>query len=666
MADQVKIDIQTTADTSGATQTEQALSRIGKTAEKDIDSLKQLQEEMAATFAAQKARIDKVAASSPAAESGAAAGSEASLGPAAAAAAALLAVQQLQAAYNAISAAIEHGSAQAAQFSEQLRTLPSDKAQELRDRLGPVADLLEKNSGAIAEYARHSQDAEHATENFWIALSTRAIPALNELNDALKTPDATPIAESLGNAVGGAAHVASIAVKEVNSGLNSMGADGTAAATAVASAMADGVIPYSAELLRLLTAIGAATNKESEAAEAANRVASEQARINAATEATANAIRAARSAALEAQLPLEERLLAIRKRQSEAIDSAKNGDEKAQGEAAALEKQAVAIEAQIAKQKEADDQRKQSAAETNEDYRRRIQLQEFTTAGDQEGVDFLKQQIAYRQVLKATGDPDLAQRAKTAVFDEQAKRRADAEAKAKSDAEKGQAAVDKKSQQAEEAYKKEQEAIAKKREALELETRLNEAKATGNKAEEERIKWLEVYNRLREQTDSAGNSIYTDDQARRAANAQAAAQNPATSAYAAPGTKPGDIFAGTNLRRGRDQSDSSAAMAEADANMGGPGGSLLDAYNKTKGLPVGSVDGNDPTKSTNPNSSIGKGGAEDVQKAAADLAKQSEGIKSAASSLASAAKSLNGDGLAALKTAVATLTAQVQALISKV
>ena len=55
-----------------------------------------------------------------------------------------------------------------------------------------------------------------------------------------------------------------------------------------------------------------------------------------------------------------------------------------------------------------------------------------------------------------------------------------------------------------------------------------------------------------------------------------------------------------------------------------------------------------------------------LERAAADLAKQSDNIKSAASTLAAAANSLNGDGLTTLKNAVATLTTQVQALINKV
>ena len=657
MSDKVKIDIQTTADTSGATQTEQALARIGKTADKDVDSLKQLQDEMAAIFAAQKSRLDNVATASPSAEAGAAVGSEALLGPAAAAGAALVAVQQLEAAYKAISAAIEHGTSQAAQFSEQLRTLPSDKAQELRDRLGPVADLLDKNSGAIAEYARHSQDAEHATENFWIALSARAIPALNELREASGNPEYSKLGETLGDTVGGGAHIAAQGMDALNAVL---GKTGISAEDAVV-AFLKWKFPLLGEIVTQLDNIGAAAADSSQKSEAALLAQNAGVDKLSAAASLAASIAQARASALEAQLPLEERLAAVKERQAAlSADAVANSNPKSEAEAANLEKVIVAIQAQIDKQKEADDQRRQSQAEAIEDYTRRLALQEATTAGDQKRVDLLKQEIANRQALKATGDDGLAERAAAAVADEQAKRRADADAKAKEAAEKSQARVDELSKKNEESYKKEQEAIAKKREALELETRLNEAKATGNKAEEERLKWLELYNRLREQTDSAGNNIYTEDQARRAANAQTAAQNPATSAYVAPGTKPGDILAGTNFRRGRDQSDSSFAMSEADSNMGGPGGSLLDAYNKTKGLPVGSVGGNNPTAST------GKNGAEDVQKAAADLAKQSDNIKSAASTLAAAANSLNGDGLTTLKTAVATLTTQVQALINKV
>jgi hypothetical protein len=465
MADKVQIEIVTTADTSGASKAEEAIKNIGRAADKDVDSLKALNEEMAARFAAQKEQINNIG------QGGAGAGGGLPIPPVVDVSNLIKGgLQAVQAAYDAIAKAVEHGTQQAIEFNEQLRTLPTEKADELRQRLGPVAELLEANSGAIAEYAKHSQDAERATENFWIALSARAIPSLNALREASGSPELSGLGVKLGNVVGGGAQVATEGLRGVDFILKKtqtssqdlletflrwkfpaiyalttdLGMLGDAAADAAAKSQAE------------LTAANAETDKLSAAA------------------SVQYSIDQARAQAVEAQLPLEERLAAVRERQAALKADAVNGDTKAEAEAASLEKVIVSIEHQIEKQKEADALRKQAQDEANRDLDLRLQLQEATNAGDQKTIDLLKQQIAYRAVLKSSGgDEGRAERAASAEADAQAKRRADAEAKAQADREKGQAATDKKSQQAAYAYEKQKAEIAEKRKELEMETAIN-------------------------------------------------------------------------------------------------------------------------------------------------------------------------------------------------
>lgn len=212
--------------------------------------------------------------------------------------------------------------------------------------------------------------------------------------------------------------------------------------------------------------------------------------------------------------------------------------------------------------------------------------------------------------------------------------------------------------------------IAKKREELDLETRLNEAKALGNKAEEERLRWLQQYNKLQ----SEG---YSEDEARRSANAQSASRN-GKDADSTNYVRPGEMVPGTNRRRGANESD---AMGENALNLA-PGQSLLDQYKQTQNRAVGSVDGksilpDDPTSSVDAGGNAtagkdGKGGADDAAKKLADtLKKELDGVKKALddakkntdnAKLLSAVTSLGE----AIKTADAKLQSQIDNLASQI
>ncbi len=634
------------------------LSDIGTQADASTDSLKRLQNEFRTSLDSTQQQPDAAGLQTP---DSAAPGLLGGLtGPTAAAGAAY-------AAYNALSAAVasvrEHlamGLEAAAGFNEQLRTLPTEKADELRVKLGPLADLIDANSVALEEFAQKSADADLEAEKFWTTIAVRAVPALNELRDAAKGPETSDLANRLGTDLSGAAHLAASGI----SGLDSVLQKGKTSIDDVASKITAQLFPGLKFLETALNAAGNAWQGYDEQQQAAARSAQEQARLAAAQASTTEAITAARTSALEAQLPLEERLIAVRERQAALIDAANNGDEKSRKQAADLEKELVALDAQIAKQKEAEDQKRSAQQAAADDYEQRLRLQEATNAGEQNTIDLLKQEIAYRAALKATGDSGIAERAASAEADAQEARRKEAAAKKQADAKKGQAETDKKSQQAEEAYKKQQEILQAKRDELELETRINEAKAVGNQAEVAKLEWIKEYNSLLDKG-------ATDDEARRAANATSAVRstnsaNPEStpSAYVAPG----EIVPGSNYRRGMTQSDTSFAYAQADQT----GGSLLDAYMANQNTPVGAIGGKsilpaDPLQSADASgNAISGSGQEDPGKGAADEAKKlgdlmKKGFDNVAKNLADAIKSADMSGVSS---AVGSLGASMARQIS--
>lgn len=218
---------------------------------------------------------------------------------------------------------------------------------------------------------------------------------------------------------------------------------------------------------------------------------------------------------------------------------------------------------------------------------------------------------------------------------------------------------------------------AAKQEELAIETQLNEARALGNQKEVEKLEWLKEYNRIRRQTDSSGESLFSEEEARLSANASTAATHPQTDAYAKPGTKspgttaPGELATGSNYRRGLTQSDSSFEMAQADQS----GGSLLDAYNATKNLAVGSQNGksilpDDPKSSSpassgdNPAATAAKDLADQLKKSQEEIAKNlTEATKSTDN--AKVIKSLTGF-FNAIKAAQERLQQQIDALAQKI
>lgn len=707
MADKVKVEIVTSADVSGADQAEKAIQRVERAAANASDPLKQLQDEIGSRLDNASKRIESLPAGD---EAGAAGGGIADLaGSAAAATAAVAAYQALSAAVDYVRDRLAQGLEAAAGFNEQLRTLPADKADELRQSLGPLADLIDANSVALDEYAKRQADAKIEAEKFWAEIAVRAVPALNQLQDSLKGEGAGELAKRLGTDLAGASHLAAAGVN----GLNYILSKVKTSTAEAGESFARYLLPNLSALEKWLNLAGRAW----EAYDLKQQEALKGEKIAAATAETAKAIAEARTSALEAQLPLEDRIVSIRERQARLLDAANSGDEKARKEAAALEKQIVGLEGLVAKEKEVAEQKRATAAAAASDYELRLQLQEATNAGDQNTIDLLKQQIAYRAALKATLNEETAQRAAKIEADAQTKSRAEEAAKKEIEAAKGQRETDRKSQQAADAYEKQQELLKSKREELELETQINEAKALGNKEEVARLEWKKEYNELtakgfsdeeatravnaraaansavlqakREELEletqineakALGNEAevarlewkkqynsltakgFTDDEARRAANAQSAASG----AWRAPTeyVPPGQVAPGTNYRRGRTQSDASFAMAQADQN----GGSLLDAYYANRGKPVGSIGGKDPTAAAsaqqNPAAEAAKKLAEEVKKSNSETAKQIEqAVKSADNAAVIAAVNNLGN---AIKQADKNLQQQIDALAQKI
>lgn len=645
MADKVQIDIVTTADTSGASKAEAAIKNVGAAAKDSSSELEKLRADAAAINAQS---IGSIPPPLPEAGGSNLPPSVAGLAsPAGAAAAAALAISALNAAYQELAANINKGALDAAKLADELRTLPSDKAQELRDRLGPVADLLDANSVALAEYAKHSADAELESQKFWISMSTRAVPALNELREAAKGPETNDLANRLGTDLAGGAHLAAQGIIGLDGLLQKVNTSATTAGEGITRYLFPGL----SGLETLLNAAGQAWEDYDSKSQSAAKAAQEQERILSAGRVTEEAIAKARAEALESQLPLEEKLAAVRARQAELLFSANGGDDKSRAGAAALEKEAVGLESQIKKQNESAAAKRKAQEEANADIGLRLQLQEATNAGDQKNIDLLKQQIAYRSTLKSSGGNEgLAERAASAEADAQQKRRADADAK---ELEARQKYTESLTFGAKEKSDNQQEMLAKKRDELELETAINEAKAIGNDAEVAKLQWIKQYNALLGQG-------FTDDEARRAANAASAARAAGPDA-AGPSNyvKPGELAPGGNFRRGRTQSDLSYAMSQADQT----GGSLLDAYNANRSTPVGSIGGNDPTKSS---------GTDKLSASGKSLESAGDKMDGAAGKVASAIDSLAGNisGLSAKVDSTTqkleAVAAKVQALIDKV
>jgi len=218
-----------------------------------------------------------------------------------------------------------------------------------------------------------------------------------------------------------------------------------------------------------------------------------------------------------------------------------------------------------------------------------------------------------------------------------------------------------KSTQAIAAAKTQDEEVARKQRLLDLELQLNEAKATGNTTELARLEALKA-------TETATANGLTADQARRSANAaalQTPGISPASAPYVPPGTQGGDLFSGTNRRKGVGSSD---AFNESALNLA-PGESLLDQYKANQSRPVGSINGQsilpaDPTSSAKAGQQ--NTGAAEIKSAAESVNNGTEELSSAITDLAAAGKNLNAQGIQKLASQVKSLAAQVQSLAAKI
>lgn len=674
MADKIQIEIATSADTSGAEKAEQAIAQIGKAADKDVDSLKALQEEMAARFSAQKDRIDNIGGgATPPPLPGEGMDIPGVIPAAAAASLVKTSLQAVKAVYDEVAQAMAKGTQQAIEFSEQLRTLPSDKADELRERLGPVADLLDANSSAIAEYAKHAKDAEHASENFWIALQARAIPALNELRESAGAgKDISDLGIRLGTDLAGGAHIAAESLRLVDAKLG----DTKITVGNLSEALLRLAFPTIAGADGWLNKVGeAALANEKKVRDAAD-AADGGARIAANADKVAADVAQARADAEQALLPAAERIAALREKQAGLMGQASRGDEKAGAEAAAIEKQIVGLENKQKLEADADANKEKTVAATKAEAEERIRLNEAIASGKKEQEDLIRAKLAGEQVLKSTGDRELAARAYNAEAKILADRRAKGEQQQadRKKAEDERAAAE--TQREDDRKKREEESIAKKREELELETRINEAKATGNKEEVAKLEWLKTYNRLLSQKDASGNQIFSDEDARRAANAQSASSPlaPEASHYVKPEAshyvKPGDLAPGTNKRRGLLESDE---MWDNSLNLQ-PGESLLDQYKANQSRAVGSIGGKSILGADPKSSDDSKGNAintDQVAKAADDMKGAASGlgdigkqISSALDKVASASGSTKQE-IETLKSGLSDALSKIEALASK-
>jgi hypothetical protein len=337
--------------------------------------------------------------------------------------------------------------------------------------------------------------------------------------------------------------------------------------------------------------------------------------------------------------------------QAPLIEQAAAGDTAAIAEAAAIEKTAVALQAQIDKQTEANRLKEEAASAARAAYETQVALTEAIALQNPVEAARLKYAQDYAAALKsANGDTGLATRM------------ADAQAKIRDDAQAERDASEAQKQKAAQAAQAEREALAAaKKEELEREVAIAEAKALGNKEEAAKLEWIRQYNALQARG-------FSEDQARRIANADAMQTpgiSPASAPYVPPGTQGGDLFSGTNRRKGVSSSD---AFNESALNLP-PGGSLLDQYKANQSRPVGSINGQsilpaDPTSSA-------KGGQQDsgageVKSAATAVNDSTKELATAASELAAAGKNLNGEGIQKLVSQVKALAEQVKALAAKV
>lgn len=138
-------------------------------------------------------------------------------------------------------------------------------------------------------------------------------------------------------------------------------------------------------------------------------------------------------------------------------------------------------------------------------------------------------------------------------------------------------------------------------------------------------------------------------------------------------TQPGDLVSGTNRRRGRSESDLSFALSQAAANIGGPGGSALDAYRANQSSPVGTINGKSNLPTGSKSSSTGTGAdASSVQAAAEEISQAGENAANASAELNGAIDKLassssgSAEKINALANDILSLAAKVQALASKI
>ncbi|MFZ4778515.1 MAG: hypothetical protein ACOYM3_24355, partial [Terrimicrobiaceae bacterium] len=155
-----------------------------------------------------------------------------------------------------------------------------------------------------------------------------------------------------------------------------------------------------------------------------------------------------------------------------------------------------------------------------------------------------------------------------------------------------------------------------------------------------------------------------EDQARRAANAMSAESPQAAKSDL---TKPGDLFGGTNHRRGVNESD---AFHESALNLA-PGASLLDQYKANQSRAVGSINGSsilpaDPLSSLRPSPASSAPGGDSGKSGVADAGKEAgDGAKSAGAEAASAVRELGAtitSGFQGIKQEIAAVKSQVESL----
>lgn len=248
---------------------------------------------------------------------------------------------------------LSDGANRAVELANEISGLDEAARRARVDGLGPLGELIERNSPALLRFQQESQAVRDKLDEVWIAAGARLVPALNELNSELLSLQGVDLGKLLGDTAGGAA----ASVADLVGGVRNLNAESGAGAAAVGGF--GQALTAAAPGGRLLgDALGYLTQRGREANEQIGsyqnttlfQLASQLERMAALEKNLADV----QKRAAEAALPDTERLAVLREKLGEAMLRASTlqgaSADKAAAEAVTLQQQVSTLETKVAKE----------------------------------------------------------------------------------------------------------------------------------------------------------------------------------------------------------------------------------------------------------------------------------------------------------------------------